>query len=92
MATEAYCVKCPHQERDEGRKGRHDEERQARDSGHLSGVQHEDVQDRQEQVDSRAAGEPATFRESSFLGPAPGGRRPRRLSPAHRAAWDRPAV
>ena len=47
------------QEDHEGREGRHDEERQARDAGRVPGLRYQDVQDRQEQVrrlPARAAG------------------------------------
>ena len=46
MATNAYCVKCKAKRDMRDEQQDHDEERQAGHPGHLSGVRHQDVQDR----------------------------------------------
>ena len=46
MATEAYCVKCKAKREMQRRDEDHHEERQAGHPGQVSGVRHQDVQDR----------------------------------------------
>src|SRR5450759_497423 len=75
-------VSC--QEDHEGRAGRYDEERQARHSGHLPGLRHQDVQDRQEQVTHRRPADAGLF---EVAGEGRGAKAPRPLS--HAGAWRR---